>query len=164
MHQASAPVFVRGLQNLQAVLRKGQAHAEQIGSKPDALLHQRLVFDMFPLRQQVQRACDTAARSMARLAQVEPKPFPDEEQTLDELCARIERTIEYVQSFQPGQINGCEERSAPLKIGKRQIDFTGQELLLSYALPNFYFHCTTAYDILRASGVQVGKRDFLGVI
>jgi uncharacterized protein len=162
MYQASVPVFVRALTNLSNVLKKGEAHAKAKGVEPDLLLQQRLVFDMLPLIKQIQIACDMAARGAARLAGVEPKSFEDNEKTLAEAHSRIERAIAYVQGFKPEQIDGSEGRHIQIKMRSGEVDFTGIEYLQGYAIPNLYFHCTTAYDILRVAGTDIGKKDFLG--
>lgn len=162
MYQASVPVFVRALTNLANVLKKGEAHATALGADVDRLLQQRLIFDMFPLIKQIQIACDVCARGAARLAAVEPKPFPDNETTLAEAQARIANTIDYVKTFKPEQLDGSEGRAIHLKMRSGDIDFSGQDYLLAYVIPTMYFHCTTAYDILRVAGVQIGKKDFLG--
>lgn len=162
MYQASVPVFARALDNLTHVLGKGEAHARGKGAPADALLQQRLIFDMLPLIKQIQIACDTAARSAARLAGVEPQSFPDVETTLAEALERVARTKAYVESFRAEQIDGSEERPIQVKTRSYELDFTGRAYLLDYALPNFFFHCVTAYDILRVAGAPIGKRDFLG--
>jgi uncharacterized protein len=163
MYSASVPVFVRALNNLAHVLKKGEAHAraKQV-SEPDALLQQRLIFDMLPLVKQVQIACDMAARGAARLAGVEPQSFEDNEKTFADVYSRIERAIAYVDSFKPGQIDGSEQRAIHLKMRNGEMDFTGIEYLQQFTLPNLFFHCTTAYDILRVAGVEIGKPDFIG--
>ncbi|MDQ2972229.1 MAG: DUF1993 domain-containing protein [Rhodanobacteraceae bacterium] len=162
MYQASVPVFVRALTNLTNVLKKGEAHAKAKGAEPDALLQQRLIFDMLPLVKQVQIACDMAARGAARLAGVEPKSFEDNETTLAQVYARIDAAIAHVKTFKPEQIDGSEGRNIHLKMRNGEMDFTGIEYLLGFALPNLYFHCTTAYDILRVAGADIGKMDFIG--
>ncbi|MGH8116678.1 MAG: DUF1993 domain-containing protein [Rhodanobacteraceae bacterium] len=162
MYQASVPVFARALTNLSNVLKKGEAHAKDQGVDADHLLGQRLVFDMLPLIKQIQIACDTAARSAARMAGVEPKSFPDTETTLAQAHQRIQNTIDYVQSFKPAQIDGCEDRDVVHKTGRGDVHYKGIDYLRNYALPNFFFHCTTAYDILRVAGTPIGKRDYLG--
>ena len=163
MYTASVPVFVRALNNLTHVLKKGEAHAraKQV-PEPDALLQQRLIFDMLPLVKQVQIACDMAARGAARLAGVEPQSFEDNEKTFAEVYARIERATTYVQSFKPEQIDGSEDRPIRLKMRNGEMDFTGMEYLQQFTLPNLFFHCTTAYDLLRVAGVEIGKTDFIG--
>lgn len=162
MYQASVPVFVRGLNNLTHVLQKGEAYAKDKGQNPDNLLQQRLIFDMLPLIKQIQIGCDTAARSTARMAGVEPKSFPDNETTLAQAYARIQATIDYLNTFKPEQLDGGEERQCVHKTRSGETTFTGINYLREYALPNFFFHMTTAYDILRVAGTPVGKRDYLG--
>ena len=162
MYQASVPVFVRALTSLADVLHKGEAHATALKADPDGLLQQRLIFDMFPLLKQIQIACDVCARGAARLAGVEPKPFPDNEKTLAEARDRIIRTIDYVKGFRADQIDGSESRHIHMKTRRGELDFNGQDYLLGYTIPTLYFHCTTAYDILRVAGAQIGKQDFLG--
>ena len=163
MYSASVPVFVRALNNLTHVLKKGEAHAQakQV-AEPDALLQQRLIFDMLPLVKQVQIACDMAARGAARLAGVEPQSFEDNEKTFADVYSRIERAIAYVNSFKPGQIDGSEQRAIHLKMRNGEMNFTGIDYLQQFTLPNLFFHCTTAYDILRVAGVELGKTDFIG--
>ncbi|HXS72977.1 MAG TPA: DUF1993 domain-containing protein [Rhodanobacteraceae bacterium] len=162
MYSASVPVFVRALNNLTHVLKKGEAHAQAKNLEPDLLLQQRLIFDMLPLVKQVQIACDMAARGAARLAGVEPQSFEDNEKTFAEVYARIERASAYVLSFKPEQIDGSEARAIHLKMRNGEMDFTGIEYLQGFTLPNLYFHCTTAYAILRVAGVEIGKMDFIG--
>jgi hypothetical protein len=162
MYQASVPVFVRALTNLSSVLKKGEAHAKDKGVDPDNLLQQRLIFDMLPLIKQIQIACDTAARGSARLAGVEPQSFPDTETTLAQAQDRIARTIDYIKSFKPGQIDGSEERKVVMKTRSGEVEYVGLAYLTEYALPNLFFHCATAYDILRVAGTPIGKKDFLG--
>jgi hypothetical protein len=162
MYQASVPVFVRALTNLSSVLKKGEAHAKDKGVDPDNLLQQRLIFDMLPLIKQIQIACDTAARGSARLAGVEPQSFPDTETTLAQAQDRIARTIDYIKSFKPGQIDGSEERKVVMKTRSGEVEYVGLAYLTEHALPNLFFHCATAYDILRVAGTPIGKKDFLG--
>jgi hypothetical protein len=162
MYSASVPVLVRALGNLAGVLRKGEAHAKAHDLNPDLLLQQRLIFDMLPLVRQVQIACDMAARGVARLAGVQPQSFEDNETTLEQVQARIQRTIDYVDSFQAGQIDGSEGRDIEIKMRNGERRFTGQDYLLGFVLPNLYFHCTTTYAILRVAGVEIGKADFMG--
>lgn len=163
MYRASIPVFARALDNLANNLRKGETHAKYKAADPDSLLQQRLIFDMLPLVKQVQIACDTAAQSAARLAGVEAKHFPDTETTLADAYKRIEATNAYLHSFKPEQIDGCEGRTITMKMRSREATFNGLDYLFNFALPNFYFHCTTAYDILRVAGADIGKRDYLGI-
>lgn len=162
MYQASAPRFVNALRNLSAILDKAQAHAEAKKMDPAVLLNYRLYPDMFPMKRQVQVACDTAKGAVARLAGVEVPKHEDTEETVAELKARIEKTIAFVETIRPEQIEGSEERNIHLKLGAREIDWKGMQYLLGYALPNFYFHATTAYDIMRHSGVPLAKRDYIG--
>lgn len=162
MHQASAPRFANILGNLSAILDKAQAHADARKIDPAVLLGCRLFPDMFPLTRQVQIATDTAKGAVARLAGVEIPKYEDTEQTFAELKARIAKTIDYVRSFKPAQVDGSEGREIVLKLGGREVKFTGMQYLLGHATPNFYFHVTTAYDILRHNGVEIGKRDYIG--
>ncbi len=162
MYQASVPVFVRALGNLSHVLDKGAECSGAKGVSDEVLLQTRLIPDMLPLIKQFQIACDTAARGAARLAGVEPKPFPDNETKLAEVQARIHGTIDYLKSFAPEQIDGSETRAIHLKMRSGELDFVGRDYLLHYLIPNLFFHCTTAYDILREAGANIGKADFLG--
>jgi hypothetical protein len=162
MYQASVPVFTRMLTILAAILTKAEAHAAARKIEPAVLLNARLFPDMLPLTRQVQLSCDFAKNTTARLAGVEIRNFPDEEASFAELQARIAKTLDNVKGYQAAQIDGCEAREITLPIGGQPMKFTGQEFLLNFALPNLYFHITTAYDILRHNGVEVGKRDYLG--
>lgn len=162
MYQASVPVFVRQLRNLSAILDKAGAHAASAGLDPAALVGARLAPDMLPLSSQVQIACDNAKGCAARLAGIEVPRWEDKEQTLAELQERIARTQAFLQGFEPGQIDGSEAREITLKLRDREVRFSGQDYLLCFALPNFYFHMVTAYDLLRHQGVPIGKRDYLG--
>jgi hypothetical protein len=162
MYQASAPRFVNTLKNLSAILEKAQAHAEAKKVQPSVLLNCRLYPDMFPMKRQVQVACDTAKGAVARLAGVEVPKHEDTEETFEDLKARIAKTIEFVETIKAAQIDGCEEKNIHLKLGSREIDWKGMQYLLGYALPNFYFHVVTAYDILRHNGVELAKRDYIG--
>src|SRR5882672_8627831 len=162
MYQASAPRFANTLRNLSAILDKAQAHAEAKKIEPVVFTQSRLAPDMFPLSRQVQIACDSAKGAVARLAGVEVPKHEDTEQTFAELKARIAKTIAFVESLKPAQIDGSEEKNIHLKLGSREVDWKGMQYLLGHALPNFYFHVVTAYDILRHNGVEVGKRDYIG--
>jgi hypothetical protein len=162
MYQASVPVFTRALTNLSDVLKKGEAFAKEKNANPDSLLQQRLIFDMLPLVKQIQIACDTAARSTARMAGVEPQSFPDNETTFAQAYDRIDRTIAYLKTFKPEQIDGCEDHDVVHKTRSGDTHFTGLAYLTNYALPNLFFHCATAYDILRVAGTPIGKMDYLG--
>lgn len=163
MYKISVPIFVQFLTALAAVLDKAAAHCEAKKIDPAALLNARLFPDMFPLSRQVRAATDHAVNATARLAGAEPPALGSAEASFSELRERLNKAIDFVKTFQPGQIDGSEDK--PIKItfpSGATRDFTGQSLLLNNALPNFYFHCTTAYDILRHCGVELGKRDFMG--
>ena len=162
MYQASAPRFAAMLKNLSAILDKAAAHAEARKIDPLVLTSARLAPDMFPLSRQVQIACDGAKGAMARLAGVEIPKHEDTEKTFDELKARIAKTVAFVEGFKPAQIDGTEDREIVLKLRGKDVSFKGMPYLLGFAYPNFYFHVTTAYAILRHNGVELGKGDFLG--
>jgi hypothetical protein len=157
MYQASIPVLVRGLTNLAAVLRKGEAHP---GSA--AFVEARLAPDMFPLAGQIQRASDTSKGCAARLAGVAAPSFPDEEKTFADLQARIAKTIAFLQSVKQEQVDGSETKPIEFKAGPTTLKFNGESYLFGFVIPNFFFHTTTAYDILRQKGVALGKLDYLG--
>ena len=161
MYQASVPRFANTLKNLSAILDKAQAHAEGKKIEPAVLTNFRLYPDMLPMKRQVQIACDSAKGAVARLAGVEVPKHEDTEETFVELKARIAKTIDFIQTFKPAQLDGSEEKNIHLKLGPREVDFKGIQYLLGHALPNFYFHVVTAYDILRHNGVEIGKRDYL---
>jgi uncharacterized protein len=162
MYQASIPVFVRMLGNLSAILDKGLAHAEQKKFDPTILVSARLAPDMHALARQVQIACDSAKGCAARLAGVDIPSHPDTETSLPELKARIARTIDFLQGLKAEQIDGSEGRTITMKVGPQEMSFKGQQFLLGFAMPNFYFHVTTAYALLRHNGVNLGKGDFIG--
>jgi hypothetical protein len=162
MYQASAPRFVHTLDALSAILAKAEAHAEAKKIDPLALTTFRLFPDMLPMTRQVQIASDSAKGCMARLAGVENPKFEDTEQTLAELKARIAKTVDFVSAFTPAQIDGTEDKDVVLKVGGKDVTFKGMQYLLGYAYPNFYFHVTTAYNMLRHNGVEIGKKDYLG--
>ncbi len=162
MHQASAPRFINMLNNLTAILDKAQAYSESRKFDSAALTADRLYPDMLPLTRQVQIACDAAKNSMARLAGVEMPKHEDTEQTFAELKARIAKTIAFIQTIKPAQIDGSEDKEIALKVGGKDLKFKGMQYLLGFAVPNFYFHVTTAYNILRHNGVEIGKMDYLG--
>jgi hypothetical protein len=162
MYQASAPRFANTLKNLSAILDKAQAHADAKKLDPKVFGAARLYPDMFPMVRQVQSACDAAKGAVARLAGVDIPVHEDTEQTFEELKARIAKTITFIQSIQPAKIDGSEEREIVLKMRSGEVKFKGMQYLLGQALPNFYFHVTTAYNILRHNGVEVGKRDYIG--
>ena len=162
MYQASAARFAATLGNLSAILDKAQAHADARKLDPMVLTGSRLYPDMLPLTRQVQIACDAAKGAVARLAGAEIPKHDDVEQTFAELKARIAKTIEFMKTFGPAQLDGTEAREIVLKLQGKDVTFGGMQYLLGFATPNFYFHVTTAYNILRHNGVELGKRDFMG--
>lgn len=162
MSQASVPVFVRGLKILSTLLQKGEAHARDTGTEPADLLGARLIDDMLPLAAQVQRASDTAKFAAQRIGAVEAPKFADDETTFAQLHERIAQTIAFLESVDPAQIDAGAEREVKLNWTAAGPTFTGASYLLTFALPNFFFHVVTAYDILRSCGVKVGKLDYLG--
>jgi hypothetical protein len=163
MSQASSAVFLQGLKGLKGVLAKARAHAEAKGIDPQALLGARLYPDMFPLTRQVQIAADFAKGPVARLSGAEPPSWEDKETTFEELEARVERTIAFIEGVPAAAIDGSEDRDISLTRRGETTAVKGQTYLLEQALPNFWFHVTTAYAILRHNGVEVGKRDFLAM-
>jgi uncharacterized protein len=163
MHTASVPVFTQMLGSLSALLHKAESHAEQRKIDADALLQARLFPDMFPLRRQVQIACDFARGVSARLAGVEVPSFPDTEKTFAELQALIERTLSFIGGLSLSQFDKSESREIITRPGTpKERRFNGQAYLLSYGLPQFFFHVTTAYALLRHNGVELGKGDYMG--
>lgn len=164
MYEASVPLFVHSLQSLKAILQKGQAHAEARKFDAANLVTARLFADMLPLNRQVQIASDAAKGAAARLTGTDNPKFEDNETTFPELIARVDKTIDYLQGFKPAQFEGAETRMTTVKTPKTEFSFTGQVFLRHWAIPNFYFHVTTAYNILRHNGVEIGKADFLGKV
>ncbi len=164
MYQASVPGFVQILKALSAVLDKAEAHCAAKKIDATVMTSARLIADMFPLARQVQIACDFAKGVTARLAGAEVPSWEDTEKTIPELKARIAKTIAFVESFKPAQIDGSEGRDIAIKIAGNPVTFKGQPYLLHFGLPNFYFHTGAAYSILRANGVDIGKRDFMGSV
>ena len=162
MYQASVPRFVNVLGNLSAILDKAQAHIDAKKIADATLTSLRLFPDMLPLTSQVQIACDTAKGLVARLAGVDIPAFEDNEKTIAELKARIAKTIAFIQTVTPAQIDGTEDKAIVTKRGEKETHYKGMHFLLGHAVPNVYFHVTTAYNILRHNGVEIGKRDFLG--
>lgn len=162
MYLVSAPRFVNTLNNLSAILDKAQAHVDATKIDPAALTAFRLFPNMFTLARQVQIAGDTAKGAVARLAGVDIPVYEDTEQTLAELKARIAKTVAFIQTIKPAQLDGTEDKDIVLKRGEKSTTYKGMQFLLGHALPNFYFHVTTAYNILRHNGVDIGKRDYLG--
>jgi hypothetical protein len=161
MYDASSPVFLQGLKGLKGVLAKAAAHAEAKKIEPAALLQARLYPDMLAMQRQVQIACDFAKGAAARLAQAEAPVFEDTETSFADLDARIAKTIAFIESLPAGAIEGSEDRQVTLLRRGETFTFTGKVYLFEQALPNFWFHVTTAYAILRHNGVEVGKKDFL---
>lgn len=163
MYEASVPAFLRALNNLRHSLEKGEAHARAQGYEPVVLLQSRLFPDMLPLVRQVQIATDTAKFGAARLAGVESPRFEDVESTFDELYARLDAVSDYLRTFDEGALQGSETRTVTLSTRTRgDMTFDGRGYLLGFALPNLFFHVTTAHAILRHNGVPLGKRDYLG--
>ena len=164
MYQAAIPAFVQMLNSLPAILDKAEAHAGSRKIDPEVLLNYRLAPDMLPFVRQIQIAADLAKGAAARLAGVEVPKHDDTEKTFADLKSRLAKTVAFVQSFRPNEIDGSEDREINLTLGEHKMSFKGQPYLVHFVLPNFYFHCTTAYDILRHCGVELGKRDFIGTI
>jgi hypothetical protein len=164
MYQASVPAFQRGLAALDAILDKAAAYAEERKIDPAVLTSARLAPDMHPLSRQVHLLSDTAKGACARLAGLPVPSFADTETTFPELKARIAKTLDFIATVKPEQIDGSEGRDISLRAGPTELSFKGQDYLATFALPNFYFHVTTAYAILRHNGVPLGKRDYLAGI
>jgi uncharacterized protein len=162
MYQASVPVIIRSLTNLAAILEKAAAHAEAKKIDQSVLLNSRLFPDMLPLIKQIHIATDITRRGVARLAEVEPPAFEDNETTFAELIDRIHQNITYLNTLTPAQIDGSEEKTITLTVGKQTMTFQGLPYLTGFILPNLYFHTTTTYNILRHNGLELGKIDFLG--
>lgn len=162
MYQASVPVYLQYLKSISTILDKAAQFAEAKKLDPALLLAARLYPDMHPLVKQVQIFTDQATRGISRLAGAEPPPFPDTEASFDDLKARIDRAIAHVSSFKPEQVDGSEERDIVMKTPRGDLNFKGQQYLLGFSLPNFFFHATATYAILRHVGVEIGKMDFMG--
>lgn len=162
MYQAAIPTVTRALNALAAVLEKAHAHAEAKKIAPEVLLQSRLYPDMFPLVKQVQVASDGAKGGCARLAQVQPPSFEDNEASFAELVARLQKTVAFLQTLKPDQMDGGEGRTVTWQTRTTTKSMEGLPYLLHHVIPNLYFHCTTAYAILRHNGVELGKQDFLG--
>lgn len=162
MFQASVPPFIRALTNLASILEKGLAYAQARKIDEAVLLNSRLFPDMFPLVRQVQIATDTARSGAGRLAGVEFPSYEDNETTFAELAVRIQNTVTYLKTLQPRQIDGSEDKTISWQSRSSTKSMQGQPYLFNHLLPNIHFHVTTAYNILRHNGVEVGKKDFLG--
>lgn len=162
MYKASVPVCIHMLRNLAAILKKGEEFAHTKGFDPDVLFNSRLAPDMFPLSKQIQIATDVAKGCGGRLAGVDAPKFDDDENSYAGLYERIEKTIAFLEPLSAEQIDGTEEKAITLELPNMTVNFTGMEYLQNFVIPNLYFHVTTAYNILRHNGVDVGKLDFLG--
>ena len=162
MYQASVPVFARALVNLAVILEKAAAHAEARKIDPAVLIGYRLYPDMLPFARQIQIATDGAKGGVARLAGIEPPKFEDNEATIADLTARLRKTVAYLETIKPDQIDGSEDKTVTWKTQTTTRTMQGMPYLLNHVTPNVYFHVTTAYAILRHCGVEIGKQDFLG--
>jgi hypothetical protein len=162
MYDVSIPVFTLSLNNLAAILDKAATHAEGKKVGPKVLADSRLIVDMLPLSSQIQIACDTAKGAAARLAGVEIPKHDDTEATLAELKARIAKTLAFIKTIKREQLQGAETREIVLQFPQNTMKFTGINYLTNFVLPNFFFHVTIAYALLRKAGIDIGKRDFLG--
>jgi len=162
MYKISVPIFVQHLTAQSAIIDKLLAHIEAKQLDPNYFFNLRFAADMYPYSRQVQQASTHAARCCSALAGVPMPDMPNTETTFPELKARLAKTVDFCKGFKPGQIDGTEDKEIVLKFGTNERKFTGQALLLNFILPNFYFHCTTAYDLLRHAGLELAKRDFMG--
>jgi hypothetical protein len=162
IYSVSVPIFVQFLTALSANLDKAAAFAESKKFDPSVLLNMRIYPDMYPCVRQVQEATKHAARVAALLAGEKTPDMPNTETTIPELKARIAKTVEFLKSLKPEKFQGADDKEIRIPSSSGERVYTGQTLLLNASMPNFYFHCTTAYDILRHAGVEVGKRDFMG--
>jgi hypothetical protein len=162
MYLASVPPMIRTLTSLHAMLGKAAAYAEARKIDPSVLVNARLYPDMFPLARQVQIATDNAKGSVSRLAGMEPPKYEDNETGFVELMARIDKTIAFLETFRPEQIDGSEDKTITLNIPSRTLTFKGMPYLLDFVIPTIYFHVTIAYAILRHNGLEIGKMDYIG--
>jgi hypothetical protein len=162
MHAVTVPPFTHMLNNLLRILDKAEASAAERKIAPEVLVNARLAPDMYPLSFQIQSATDRAKFTLARLSGQTPPSWSDDEKTIDELRARIRKALDYLAGFQPADIDGTEDKPLTLKVRGEEVTVPAQEHLLLNALPQFYFHVTTAYAILRHNGVPIGKRDYVG--
>jgi hypothetical protein len=162
LYDVTIPAFIRGFANLSAILEKGRAHAKEQGWDESELTTARLIEDMAPLTSQVQRCSDTAKGLAVRIGQVGNVAMADEEVTLDDLQARIEKTVAFLRAVPREAFEGREEAEVVLQTPSGDIPFVARDYAIGYAMPNFYFHLTTAYDLLRMKGVPIGKLDYLG--
>ena len=164
LYDVSIPVFTLSLNNLSAILDKAESHGEAKKVDPKVIPQTRLIVDMLPLSAQIQIACDTAKGAAARLAGVEAPKHEDTEATLPELKARVAKTLDFIKTIKPEQLQGAETREVVLQFPQTTLKFNGLNYLTNFALPNFFFHVTMAYALLRKNGIDLGKRDFLGPI
>jgi hypothetical protein len=164
LYDVSVPIFIRSLRNLSAILEKGRSFADEKGLPHSALLEARLIDDMSPLTSQIQRASDSAKFVAVRVGGIEGVVMEDNEASFDDLQARIAATIALLETVRGDMMDGREEDQVTLKTPNRSIEFKARDYVLHFALPNFFFHVTTAYDLLRHKGVPIGKTDFLGGI
>jgi hypothetical protein len=164
LYDVSIPVLTLTLSNLSAILDKAASHADTKKVDPKAIPQARLIVDMLPLSAQIQIACDTAKGAAARLAGVDIPKHEDTEATLPELKARVAKTLDFIKTIKPEQVQGAETREIVLQFPQTTLKFTGINYLTNFVLPNFFFHVTMAYALLRKNGVDLGKRDFLGPI
>jgi hypothetical protein len=163
-HDASIAAYLQILNSLTNILGKAEAHCQAKKIEPEVLLGARLYPDMLPFTRQIQLTCDFATKGCARLTHSEVPAIPDTEKSFDELKARLAKTIDYVKTFKPAQFDGADARDVTFPAGPdKSMTLKGQQFLSHVSLPNFYFHAVTAHDILRHNGVEIGKRDFLGV-
>ncbi len=164
LYDVSIPIFTLSLSNLAVILDKAASHAENKKIDPKVLPAARLIIDMLPLSSQIQIACDTAKGAAARLAGIEVPKHPDTETTIDELKARVAKTLDFIKTVKRERFQGAETREIVLQFPQSTLKFTGLNYVTNFVLPNFFFHVTTAYALLRKNGVDLGKRDFLGQI
>ncbi len=162
IYQASVPVYIRRLEALSAILDKAAAYASQRKIDPAVLIQARLYPDMLPLARQVQIACSHALRAAARLSGAEPTSVEDKANSFDDLKALIAKTLEFLKGVDAKKMEGMQDREITYPVGDRKMTLKGGDYLLHFSMPNFYFHVTTAYDILRNSGLEIGKDDFMG--
>jgi uncharacterized protein len=162
IYQASIPVYTRRLEALSAILDKAAAYASQRKIDPAVLIQARLYPDMLPLARQVQISCGHALRGAARLSGAEPVSIEQKTDSFDDLKAVIAKTVEVLRGVDAKEMEGMEDRDITFPVGDRKMTLTGADYLLHFSMPNFYFHVTTAYDILRHNGLEIGKDDFLG--
>jgi hypothetical protein len=164
VYDVSIPIFTLSLNNLSAILDKAESHTQAKKVDPKVLLQARLIVDMLPLSNQIQIACDTAKGAAARLAGIPIPKHEDTEATIAELKARIAKTLEFIKTIKPEQLQGSETREIVLEFPQSTLKFNGINYLTNFVLPNFFFHMTIAYALLRKNGVDLGKRDFLGPV